>query len=240
MNFPIVRIAALSGVLAGLAILAYYVVEARRAALRTAAQGPLNQIALALHNYHDVYGCLPPAVVYDPAGRPMHSWRVLLLPYLEEGDLYQRYDLSQPWDSAKNLVLLDQMPRVYGSPTEEPSTRHTNFMVIRGANTAFPLSGCRRFEEFADGPSNVLLVVESARSVTPWTKPQDIDFAAILRGRTNLSAVHWRAPFVVFADTIHAYAVQNRVSEKELQALATITGGESIDRQKMLNAGKLK
>jgi hypothetical protein len=99
-----------AGILFGL--IAFPIAQARRERLwRT----NLKEIAMAMHNYHDTYGCLPPAYVPDGDGKPLHSWRVLLLemmPNPEAQRLYEQYDFDQPWDSPKNLGLAKQMPPV--------------------------------------------------------------------------------------------------------------------------------
>ena len=91
---------------------------AREAAIQSNCRGRYCQLAVALHNYHDVYGSLPPAVVVDAHGKPMHSWRVLLLPFLEASDVYNRYDFNEPWDSPKNSRLANFMPMSYRCPRD--------------------------------------------------------------------------------------------------------------------------
>ena len=101
----------------------------------------LKQIALAMRNYHHDHGSYPPAYVTDSNGRPMHSWRVLLLPYLAEHATYAQYDLSKPWDE-QTLELQSplRIPSVYTSPADADSTTfgHTSFVVITGKQTMFP------------------------------------------------------------------------------------------------------
>ena len=81
-----------------------------RASCRMSCSNNLKQIALAMHNYHDVHGCFPPAYTTDENGRPMHSWRIFLLPYIEQQHLYDQYDFDQPWDSPHNMEVARQMP----------------------------------------------------------------------------------------------------------------------------------
>ena len=85
--------------------------SAREAARRMQCLNNLKQIALALHNYHDVYGVFPPAYIPDAQGKPKHSWRVLILPFLEEQGTYEKYDFDEPWDGPNNRALLTSMPR---------------------------------------------------------------------------------------------------------------------------------
>src|SRR5438309_4181754 len=100
----------------------------------------LKQIVLAMHQYHEQYGRLPPAVVRTSAGQPLYSWRVLLLPYLEEEKLYAEFHLHEPWDSPHNTSLLRRMPKVYAPPsgvaTGAPPTS-TFYQVFIGEGTPF-------------------------------------------------------------------------------------------------------
>jgi prepilin-type processing-associated H-X9-DG protein len=137
----------------------------------------LKQIALAMHNFHDVYGMFPPAAITDKQGRPLLSWRVAILPQLgAEGEaLFREFHLDEPWDSPHNQALLAQMPAVFACP-DEPQTRRgkTVYQVIVGPATMF--TGKRkgvRLQDITAGTSNTVMVAESARSV-PWTAPLDI------------------------------------------------------------------
>lgn len=137
---------------------------AREAAVAPAAQCPLNQFQLALRNYHQTYGCFPPAYIADEQGRPMHSWRVLLLPFFECQDLYAEYRFDELWDGPNNRKLADKMPQIYHILSEPPSTSMTNVVVIVGPETAFPGSKSTRDEEFRDGLDNTILLTEIAGS----------------------------------------------------------------------------
>lgn len=141
----------------------------------------LRQIAVALHSYHDVYGCLPPAYIADENGRPMHSWRVLILPFLEQQALYDQYDFSEPWDGPNNRKLARPIPRVhaesvYACPDAVPSRPlETHYLAIVGPRTGFPGEKSAAFSEFKDGTENVLLVVEVHNSGISWMEPRDLD-----------------------------------------------------------------
>ena len=98
------------------AMLVPAVQQARAAARRVQSQNNLKQIALALHNYHSAYTHFPAQTVLGPDGKTVHSWRVAILPFLNQVDLYKQYQLSEPWDSESNLKVLSQMPPVYRDP----------------------------------------------------------------------------------------------------------------------------
>jgi hypothetical protein len=134
----------------------------------------LQQIDLALHSYHDTYGRLPPAVVRGPDGRPLYSWRVLLLPFLEQENLYAEFRLDEPWDGPHNRTL--QMPWCYrplSGGSDGPGLTH--YQVFVGPGTAFERDGLT-WADFPGGLDRTLLVVEAAEPV-PWSKPADLAYA---------------------------------------------------------------
>jgi hypothetical protein len=120
--------------------------EIRQSQARMKISNSLKDIAVALLNYHVAYKHLPPAIVYGPDGKPWHSWRVLILPFLggDEAKLYLDYDQGVPWDDPKNASILKRMPQVYRHPlskdTEETRTR---YLVISGPGTGFPVNATK-------------------------------------------------------------------------------------------------
>ena len=133
-----------------------------------------------MHNYDSTHGSLPPHALYGKDGRPLLSWRVLILPFIEQSNLYEKFHLDEPWDSPHNLALLPEMPRLFGrydyGPTREPHT--TFYQVFVGKGTAFEgTKGMKLSGDFPDGTSNTFLIVEGGSAV-PWTKPEDLPYAA--------------------------------------------------------------
>ena len=137
----------------------------------------LKQIGLAFHAYHEGYGSFPSAAITDKNGRPLLSWRVTLLPYLEQRPLYKKFHLDEPWDSPHNRALLESMPRDFDCPsdrTKKPGM--TGYQAVVGPDTAFtPDFRPLRYQDFTDGTSYTLLIGETRRCV-PWTKPEDLPF----------------------------------------------------------------
>ncbi len=118
----------------------------RTAPLQVRTLANLNRIGVALRQFADAHEFWPPAFLVGPDGKPTHSWRVLLLPYLGHRDLFEQYDFSQPWDSAKNLRLLDKMPAVFHDPIYgEKLGPFTHYAALVGSSwlvhTAFSVSG---------------------------------------------------------------------------------------------------
>jgi peroxiredoxin len=142
-----------------------------------AGQENLNKIGMALHEYHSEHGHFPPAVLLGPDGKTHYSWRVALLPYLGEQSLFAQYLRDQPWDSPENVKVLERMPDVYRAPKLPVGTHDTSYFAVTGPKTVFPDNAGISISQIPDGTANVILVVETRRSV-PWTKPADIAYDA--------------------------------------------------------------
>jgi prepilin-type processing-associated H-X9-DG protein len=152
----------------------------REVAYRMSCSNNLKQIAIALHNYHDTYKALPAQSITDGKGRPMHSWRISILPFLEHSPRYDRYDFSQPWDSPYNRgVCRDPIPD-YRCPSSDidDDSNLTNYFVVYGDGTMFAPDRWTRFSDVTDGLSNTIMVVEcdSEAMRVEWAEPRDIPF----------------------------------------------------------------
>jgi prepilin-type processing-associated H-X9-DG protein len=204
--------------------------SAREAARRAQCTNNLKQIGLALHNYHEANGSLPPAAIIGKNGRPLLSWRVAILPYLESSPLYSKFHLDEPWDSPHNLSLLDPMPLVYACPsdlTRKPGM--TGYEAVIGPATAFtadfkPL----RFQDFTDGLESTVLVGESRRSVA-WTKPEDLalDMSLPLTALGSQHGYHNNGFNVLFADGSVRF-LKNTITPSVLGALLTRNGNDVV------------
>jgi prepilin-type processing-associated H-X9-DG protein len=147
----------------------------RDSAKRMQSQNNLKQIALAMHNYHDTFGAFPPAAIYDKNGKPLLSWRVMILPFVEQDNLYKEFHLDEPWDSEHNKKLLAQMPPIYRAEEEDAKKHLTRYLGFAGKNALFDGAKGIRMADITDGTSNTIMVAEAAKGV-PWTKPEDIPF----------------------------------------------------------------
>lgn len=161
-----------------IALLLPAVQSAREAARRSQCTNNLKQISLALYNYNERYGSFPPAYTTDAQGKPLLSWRVLILPYLEQSNLYEQFKLDEPWDGPTNLTLFSRMPSVYKCPSEPGGVEDssTPYQVLVGPGTIFEPGQVTRIADITDGTSNTLLVGE-ATMLVGWTIPSDTAYS---------------------------------------------------------------
>lgn len=153
----------------------------RESAARSLRANNLKQIAIAMHNYHDTYLHLLPQATYDKNGKPMLSWRVMILPFIEQQNLYNQFHLDEPWDSEHNKKLLAVPPKTYISPQQDKKSIEEHLTYYQGfvGKGAFfeGKNGLRLPQDFPDGTSNTIMIVEASKGV-PWTKPEDIPYDA--------------------------------------------------------------
>jgi hypothetical protein len=138
----------------------------------------LHLIGLALHNYHDLYGCFPPAYIADERGRPMHSWRVLILPFIDQAPLYNLYRFDEPWDGPNNSKFASVRIPIYQCPADveerEEPTNWTSYVAVIGPHTCWPGTEPIKLRDVSDGADKTLLVVEVANSGIHWMEPREL------------------------------------------------------------------
>ncbi len=217
------------GILAALLLPA--VQQAREAARRSQCKNNLKQIGLALHNYHDVYGTFPPAFVADENGKPMHSWRVLILPFIDEAGLYSEYKFSEPWDGPNNRLLLDRMPRTYSCPSHINTglTTNTSYAGVFGEHCVFRGAAPIAIHDITDGTSNTIMVGEASHASIPWMKPDDVDILVhgAIGDANGFSSDHTGGVHVLMCDGAVRFLSQS-INADMLKALFTRDGNEVI------------
>jgi hypothetical protein len=204
---------------------------AQTTAARDRSSKNLMQIGLAMHSYHDVHKTFPAAAIYDKQGKPLLSWRVAILPFLEENALYKEFHLDEPWDSPHNKKLLARMPKVYRSPfSRKGDESKTVYLAPVGKDTAFPGAKATMMpKDFPDGTSNTILIVEATdERAVPWTKPEDLRYNAKdpVAGLLSKNRDWFLA---LFADG-SARAIPLEIGLDNIRALFTRNGGEVITK----------
>ncbi|MCL2304700.1 MAG: DUF1559 domain-containing protein [Planctomycetaceae bacterium] len=237
---PIRNLVALTLVYFVVSLLITQVFVTPESARRTLCTNNLKNIGHALHNYHDKYQCFPPAYTVDENGQPLHSWRVLLLPFLEEQALYEQIRLDEPWDSEYNKQFHDKIPCVFRCSTggllalssvKEKNSRKCLYSVVIGDETPFPGAATTKFSDITDGSSNTILVVERLLSVC-WMAPNyeipfDIAVKGVNRDVFGVGGTHTGGTNVVFADG-SIRCIPGTTSPETLQSLLTKAAGDNI------------
>lgn len=197
-------------------------------AARTSSNN-LRQIALALHNCSfKMNNNMPPAAICDKTGKPLLSWRVIILPFIEEEKLYQEFKLDEPWDSDHNKKLLAKMPKVYAIPgVTKPDGTETHYRVFVGNGAGFDLIKAARFpQDFPDGTSNTIMCVTAAKAV-PWTKPEELEFDPEKDMRKLLgTVVNGHVQVSMFDGSTRGLGKD--ISKETLHAAITRAGGEVL------------
>ncbi len=214
------------------------------AANRIQAANNLRQMGIALYNYHNDHGMFPPYGVggtgvgqpnpLDPKGKPNLSWRVLLLPYVECGDLYNQFRFDQPWDSAHNIKLLDKMPKVYALPGAKADKGMTYFRGFIGTNQqdgrhvpffGTPMHNRLRIHDIKDGTANTLMLVEAAEPLL-WTKPEELIFDP-KKPLPKLGG-HFADGFHILMCDGEVRFVKNTIKPETLRVLIGMSDGEVL------------
>jgi hypothetical protein len=201
---------------------------AAKRAENTVVRNRLKRLALAMHNYHDVYKQFPPAAIRDANGRPLLSWRVALLPFIEENTLYQQFHLDEPWDSPHNKPLIAKLPEVLSprSATLRAEGKTTSLVPV-GKQTIFGPPEGVAIREITDGTSNTILIVDvdEAHAVV-WTKPDDLNVDGV-DAKQAVFGTRKDGVFCAFADG-HVQRVDPKITADLVHALLTRNGGEVI------------
>jgi len=188
----------------------------------------MRQIAFATLNYESDNGHFPPAYIADENGKPMHSWRVLLLPYLEQQALYDSYRMDEPWDDPNNSKLHDEIVSLYRCPSSSSDENCTDYVLITGEGTAFEDVRTIGFGDITDGSSNTIMVTEIAGSDIHWMKPQDISLGQFLGLEKSATAPNHSGTknIALFDGSTHSLPID--ADAEELKKLVMIADGEVV------------
>ena len=204
----------------------------------------LKQLALALRNYHDKYESFPPVYVTDSEGRPMHSWRVLLLPfwgYSNWNAIYERYRFDEPWNGPNNSLLHREVIEAYSCPSDGGGyqSRWTSYLAISGPSTIWRHDALVRLEDITDQQATTLCLVEVANSGIHWMEPRDLTLDSLRVAGAKWPPIGTRAEhynrrlwgkseFYEFAVTLdgNAFSIKRSATAIEFLPLSTINGDD--------------
>jgi hypothetical protein len=207
--------------------------NARQAAQNAQEMNTLRQLALAALNFESATGALP-SDIYSDDGKPLLSWRVRVLPYMEYQALYNQFHLDEPWDSEHNKPLLDQMPAVLKSPSTGDLGNRTQFLALKGDATLFPGNERLQFRDITDGTSNTVLFVHAnPESAVEWTKPEDVEFDA---SKPFAAVANPSGKFLIAFCDGSVRALSLGIGAEAMKALATRAGGEAIPNDALMAA----
>lgn len=187
----------------------------------------LKQIGLAFHNYADQHNKFANNVA-DDKGKLLLSWRVLLLPYLEEDALFKEFKLDEPWDSSHNKKLIEKMPKAYTPTRGKAGKGETFYRGFTGPHTIFETGKELRFQNITDGSSNTILCAEAEKSV-PWTKPDDLPFDPKKDDLPKVGGAMFEAGFNCLICDGSVRFIKKDIAKETLKALITRDGGEVIN-----------
>jgi len=213
---------ATQGILVGLLLPA--VQAARGAARRMSSSNNMKQFGLAFHNYHAAYKRLP-GNINSESGQPLLSWRVQILPFIEQQALYSQFHLDEPWDSEHNRPLISQMPEIYSDPRLELEPGLTNYQTPVGENTIASPGKTTQFRDILDGLAYTIMIIETnAENAVVWTKPSDVEIdltdpLSFLQGRDGVHAT--------FGDGAVKFITED-VDPETFKALLTKSGKEPV------------
>ena len=201
-----------------------------------ASRENLKMMGIALHSYNDTTGKLPADIV-DKDGKPALSWRVQILPHMEEDKLYKEFKLDEPWDSKNNKALIEKLPKVYAPIRVKAEKGHTFYRGFSGADTTFE-AGQKLVipQSFPDGTSTTIAIVEAGDACI-WTKPDDVAYDAA-KPLPKLGGLFDGDFHVLFMDGSVKLGHTKTMNSEHFRLLVTRNDGHIVDFDKALGLEK--
>jgi prepilin-type processing-associated H-X9-DG protein len=227
-KFTLVELLVVLGIIAiVIALLFPDLRSARPAARRTLCAISLEQIASALRHYESTYKALPPAYTVDADGKPLHSWRTLILPYLEERSLYETIDLSKPWnDPANAKAFATVISQFRCRDLDLPATK-TTYLAIVAPNGCFLPNKPRPLSEITDGRASTLMVIEAPRDrAVHWMAPLDADESLVMGISPQSKLNHAGGMNALFVDGAVRF-IKADIPASQRRAIISIAGNDN-------------
>lgn len=200
--------------------------SASTAARRSECQNNLKQIGIALHIYAEQHHAFPPAYTVDAEGKPLHSWRTLILPYLEKGTLYEKIDLSKPWDDPANRAARETQFSAYQCPSANLPETHTTYLAVVGPGSCLQPGQPRPWAEITDDTSLTLVVVDVGEEhAVHWMSPTDASEPIALSFAAAKQPSHPGGTHGLFADGTVRFLNQS-TKPAALRAMISVAGDD--------------
>ena len=202
--------------------------QMRAAAQRTVAAGNGRQLGLAIQDYYETHGKFPSASGAE-GGSEMQSWRVRILPYIMQDAVYQEYDMGQSYDHSSNSIVKGLYIPTFQSPRGESTLDDTtHFVAVVGPNTVLTTDGKKiQRSDIKDGLTKTIMLIEYRESTLPWYQPGDVSVDEAIDIIQNADS---SGTVAIFADGSYSM-IPPSISEKDLRALFTRNGGETISEE---------
>lgn len=202
---------------------------AREPARRSQCKNNLKQIALGLQTYESTYGAFPPAYTVDADGKRLHSWRTLILPFIEQKPLYDKIDLTKPWDAPANAEVFKlSVPPPYVCPSVYDAGNHTVYLAVMATNGCLQPTQPRPLSEITDNRSQTLMVIEvDPQHAVPWMSPTDTSEGLLLSFGPKTEFIHPGGMHVAFVDGSVQF-LSAELPAAEWRALVSIAGHDSV------------
>jgi WD40 repeat protein/tRNA A-37 threonylcarbamoyl transferase component Bud32/tetratricopeptide (TPR) repeat protein len=189
-------------------------------------------VSRGIGQYYQDNKVLPPAAIFARDGRPLLSWRVAILPYIGQKELFEQFHRDEPWDSPHNLTLIKKIPQAYKrGGSESTGDGKTVIQAFVGGGTSFDGRDGLAGEKLTDGISSTLLVAEAAEAVN-WTEPVDLMFTGN-DPLPRVGSLQTGRVSILFADGVVMTAPRDRLDAATLRAFITRAGGEKVDRSNL-------
>lgn len=206
---------------------------ARGSAHRVQCSSNLKQIALAIEIYYDVYQAFPPASTVAADGTPLHSWRTLILPYLEQGHVYKLIDLEKPWNDPANAAAFNTNLDIYRCPAGKTGNLpkgHTAYLAIVTPDSLFRARESHRRSEVQDGSSNTWMLIEAPLDQSVhWMTPTDADEALVLGIGERSKLAHPNGFHTACVDCSVRFAMANSSAEGRRAQISIAGNDNSVD-----------
>ena len=205
----------------------------REAAMRTQSMNNMKQLGLAIYNFAAAKKHFPSAAIRDKDGKSMLSWRVAILPFIEQDTLYKEFHLDEPWDSEYNKPLIAKMPGVFRDPHEDAGSTNSSYFMPTGKGMFGGNEDGLRIKDIFDGTSKTIMLVEAKRNI-PWTKPEDIEIDADpLKPLPELGGHLVPDIFgAAFADG-SVRILSKSLTTPQLHKLFTFAGNEAVENEEL-------